>query len=143
MPVQSRGTWKSTSDECGETSLDACPDRWVKVSQLEITTHRSNSSRLRSDMHARSGFRASDVRTPLIRLIFTEKHGSLELFPDCRQTAPYSPELEPDIVLTQPHASGVNETCTPLVIAEGGSIPLRRMTTARYRHAADERKRES
>jgi hypothetical protein len=43
---------------------------------------------------------------------------------DCRQTAPYSPELEPDIVLTQPHASGVDETCTPLVIAEGGSIPL-------------------
>jgi len=42
----------------------------------------------------------------------------------CRQTAPYSPELEPDIVLTQPHASGVDETCTPLVIAEGGSIPL-------------------
>ena len=41
-----------------------------------------------------------------------------------RQTAPYSPELEPDIVLTQPHASGVDETCTPLVIAEGGSIPL-------------------
>jgi hypothetical protein len=40
------------------------------------------------------------------------------------QTAPYSPELEPDIVLTQPHASGVDETCTPLVIAEGGSIPL-------------------
>jgi hypothetical protein len=29
---------------------------------------------------------------------------------DCRQTAPYSPELEPDIVLTQPHASGVDET---------------------------------
>ena len=34
------------------------------------------------------------------------------------------PELEPDIVLTQPHASGVDETCTTLVIAEGGSIPL-------------------
>jgi hypothetical protein len=31
----------------------------------------------------------------------------------CRQTAPYSPELEPDIVLTKPHASGVDETCTP------------------------------
>jgi len=30
-----------------------------------------------------------------------------------RQTAPYSPELEPHIVLTQPHASGVGETCTP------------------------------
>src|SRR6266702_540714 len=30
-----------------------------------------------------------------------------------RQAAPYSPELEPDIVLTQPHASGVDETCTP------------------------------
>jgi hypothetical protein len=42
----------------------------------------------------------------------------------CRQTAPYSPELEPDIVLTQPHASCVDETCTPLVIAESGSIPL-------------------
>jgi len=41
---------------------------------------------------------------------------------DGRQTAPYSLELEPDIVLTQPHASGVDETCTPLVIAEGGSI---------------------
>jgi hypothetical protein len=51
----------------------------------------------------------------------TDNHMKL---PYCRQTAPYSPELEPDIVLTQPHASGVNETCTPLVIAEGGSIPL-------------------
>ena len=29
--------------------------------------------------------------------------------PVCRQTAPYSPELEPDIVLTQLHASGVDE----------------------------------
>ena len=27
-----------------------------------------------------------------------------------RQSAPYSPEFEPDIVLTQPHASGVDET---------------------------------
>ena len=31
------------------------------------------------------------------------------LFPVCRQTAPYSPELEPDIVLTQLHVSGVDE----------------------------------
>ena len=30
-----------------------------------------------------------------------------------RQTAPYSPEFEPDIALTQPHASSVDETCTP------------------------------
>jgi hypothetical protein len=29
--------------------------------------------------------------------------------PVCRPTAPYSPELEPDIVLIQPHASGVDE----------------------------------
>src|SRR6266478_5579617 len=47
-----------------------------------------------------------------------------ETYHGSRQTAPYSPELEPDIVLTQPHASGVDETCTRLVIAEGGSIPL-------------------
>jgi hypothetical protein len=36
----------------------------------------------------------------------------------------YSPEFEPDIVLTEPHASGVDETCTHLLIAEGGNIPL-------------------
>ena len=47
-----------------------------------------------------------------------------ETYHGSRQTAPYSPELEPDIVLTQPHASGVDEICTTLVIAEGGSIPL-------------------
>jgi hypothetical protein len=35
--------------------------------------------------------------------------GRSGLFPYCRQTAPYSPELEPDIVLTQPDASGVDE----------------------------------
>jgi hypothetical protein len=29
---------------------------------------------------------------------------------NCRQTAPYSPDLEPDIVLTQSHFSGVDET---------------------------------
>jgi hypothetical protein len=49
-----------------------------------------------------------------------------------RQTAPYSPELEPDIVLTQPHASGVDEICIPFGdrrrwqhnFALGGSITL-------------------
>ena len=45
--------------------------------------------------------------------------------PVCRPTAPYSPELEPDIVLIEPHASGVDEIFAhPLVIAEGGSITL-------------------
>src|SRR3982074_2176034 len=50
----------------------------------------------------------------------------------CRQTAPYSPELEPDIVLTQAHASGVDETCTTFgdrrrwqhSVALGGCITL-------------------
>jgi hypothetical protein len=47
---------------------------------------------------------------------------------DGRQTAPYSHEFEPDIILTQPHASGVDETLhTLLVIADGGSIPLHSM----------------
>src|SRR6267154_2248871 len=44
----------------------------------------------------------------------------------------YSPELEPHILLTQPHASGVDETCTPFgdrrrwqhSVALDGSIPL-------------------
>ena len=36
---------------------------------------------------------------------------------DRRQTAPYSPELEPDMVLTQPDASDVDETCIPLKVA--------------------------
>jgi hypothetical protein len=52
--------------------------------------------------------------------------------PDGRQTAPYSPELEPDIVLTRPHVSGVDETCTPFgdrrrwqhSVALDGSITL-------------------
>ena len=56
----------------------------------------------------------------------------LRLWMYCRQTAPYSPELEPDIVLTQPHASGVDEICIPFGdrrrwqhnFALGGSIAL-------------------
>jgi len=60
------------------------------------------------------------------------RHGNLRFSIDkdlhgCRQTAPYSPELEPDIVLTQPHASGVDETCTPL-----GDLWLTCMTQFRY-----------
>jgi hypothetical protein len=115
----------------------------------------------RSDLW--NGFVISASGLAMMDLSFRAVAGGLRV--DGRQTAPYSPELEPDIVLTQPHASGVDETCTPLVIAEGGSIPLhwmaeliafkhlgelwgkssrmfRRMPTARYRHAADERKRE-
>ena len=46
------------------------------------------------------------------------------IVPVCRQTT-LLPELAPDIVLTQPQASGVDETLhTLLVIAEGGSITL-------------------
>ena len=42
-------------------------------------------------------------------------HRLLRLFPVGRQTAPYSPELEPDIIRDRtsteaPHASGVDET---------------------------------
>jgi hypothetical protein len=33
-------------------------------------------------------------------------------FPDGRLTAPYFPELEPDVVLTHPHASGVEDLHT-------------------------------
>jgi len=53
----------------------------------------------------------------------------LELLPVCRQTAPYSPEFEPDIVLTElqpPHRSlrRGRDFAHPLVIADGGSVPL-------------------
>jgi hypothetical protein len=42
-----------------------------------------------------------------------------------RQTAPYSPELEPDFVLTQPRTLPAwMRLAHPLVIGEGGSIPL-------------------
>ena len=41
---------------------------------------------------------------------------------DGRQTAPYSPELEPDIVLTEPHASRVDETCTPFGDRRGPKV---------------------
>ena len=47
--------------------------------------------------------------------------------PVCRQTAPYALEFEPDIILTQPHASGVDETCTPF-----GDLWLTCMTQFRY-----------
>jgi hypothetical protein len=46
---------------------------------------------------------------------------------DRRQTAPYALEFEPDIILTQPHASGVDETCTPF-----GDLWLTCMTQFRY-----------
>jgi hypothetical protein len=52
------------------------------------------------------------------------RDGTQSARPNCRQSAPYSPEFEPDIGLTEPHASGVDETCTHLLIAEGGNIPL-------------------
>src|SRR5258705_13665198 len=54
--------------------------------------------------NARSHERAPEI---CAFLLTDDLHGS-------RQTAPYALELEPDIVLTQPHASGVDETCTPL-----------------------------